>query len=121
MSLDGYPIGEEDIEVYLGFPQPIQGLFMASKPTTFDSTKRLAFSLTHQEVRRGTIAQKADRSKVWGRKRKFGKEAKAKARKSSKKKREVIRAFIVAALSVGTTSGGSPKCKECGYHHHGAC
>ena len=66
------------------------------------------------------MVHKADLPKEEGRKRKFGKEAKGKARQSSEKKREVIRAFIVAAPSVGTGSGGSPTCKECGYQHRGA-
>lgn len=43
--------------------QPIQGLVMASRQTTYDSAKRLVYNLTKQEIRRGTLVQKADTPK----------------------------------------------------------
>lgn len=40
--------------------QPIQGLVTAFRPTNYDSAKRLAFTLTNQVIRLGTIVLKID-------------------------------------------------------------
>lgn len=40
------------VEMYIwGFVQPIQGLVTTSRPSTYDSAKRLAFRLIKQEIR----------------------------------------------------------------------
>lgn len=73
---------DKKIEKYIGgLSLPIQGLVSASKPTTFDSTNILAFSMTNQEDHCGTIVQKADLPKVEGRKSMFVKDSKGKDRK----------------------------------------
>lgn len=75
---------EKNVERYIwGLPQPIKGLFIASKPTTFYSNKRLAFILSYQEIRRGMMVQKTNIPKVEGRKWMVGKESKKKAKKPS--------------------------------------
>lgn len=43
-----------------GLVQPIKGLVTASRPSTYDSSKRLAFNLTNQEIRRGNMVQRAN-------------------------------------------------------------
>lgn len=57
-----------------GFPQPIQGLVTASKPTMYDSVKWMTFSLTNQEIRRSTMIQKDDLPTTGYNKRKFRKD-----------------------------------------------
>lgn len=109
------------IERYIwGLPHPTQGLFTTSKPTTYDSAKRLAFSLTNQEIHRGTMVQKVDLPKMENMKRKFGKEFKRKARKPIEKKREAVQAFAVMTTSARTTIGSSSRCNQCRYQHTGA-
>lgn len=51
------------IERYiLGLVQLIQGLVIASKPTSYDSSKRLAFNLINQKIIQSTKVQKDDLS-----------------------------------------------------------
>ena len=63
---------------------------------------------------------RADLLKVEDRKLKFGKGSKGKARKQTKKKQEVIQAFMVSTLSIETITRSSPRCNECRCHCNGA-
>lgn len=67
---------DKNVERYIwGLSHSIQGLVTASKPTTYDSAKRLDFNLKNQKACHGTMVQKDDLPRVEGKKRKFGKES----------------------------------------------
>lgn len=73
-----------------GLPQPIERLVPASKLTTNDSAKRVAFSLTNQEIRCGTTVQKDDLQMRRSNKRKVGRDTGVKVRRPLGKKHEVV-------------------------------
>lgn len=73
------------IERYIWeLPQPIQGLVTASKPTSYDSAKRLAFNLTNEEICRYTTVQKANVPNIGSKKINFGRDSKGQGNNSRK-------------------------------------
>ena len=54
-----------------GLASPVQGLVTASIPSTFDNAKQLAYQLTEQCIRQGTMAPPAEKNHVGSTKRKF--------------------------------------------------
>lgn len=67
------------------------------------------------------MVQKADHPKTEGKKRKFEKESKGRAKQPSEKRQEAVQAYAVTTTPAGTTTGGIPMCNHCRYHHTSAC
>ena len=114
------------IERYIwGLAPQIQGMVTASRPSTFDSAKRIATHLTNQAVRQGTMTSKNYSPAKGTKKKKFWHDNKGNSQQFPRKKQETITAYVASAPANPTprqTYGGSlPKCKQCNFHHTGPC
>ena len=114
------------IERYIwGLAPQIQGMVTASRPTTFDSAKRIATHLTTQAIRQGTMTPKNDPPARGGDKRKYWSNNRGNSQQFPRKKQETGTAYAAPApanRNAQKTYGGDlPRCKQCGLHHTGGC
>ncbi|XP_023741612.1 uncharacterized protein LOC111889700 [Lactuca sativa] len=91
-------------------------MVIASKHTTYDSTKRIAHQLTLTEIQGAVVVSKAESPKSGTNKRQFNGKY---PRKSSKKRQEVATNY--AATVVETLQPKSAWCNQCNRHHPGDC
>ncbi|XP_023760065.1 uncharacterized protein LOC111908470 [Lactuca sativa] len=101
------------IERYIwGLASQIKGMVIASKPTTYDITKRIAQQLTLTEIQGAIVVSKAKSPKSGTNKRMFnGKNPK----KSSEKRQEVATNY--EATIAETPQSKSAWCNHCNHHH----
>lgn len=98
----------KNMERYIqGLLQPIQGLDTTSKPTKYDSAKRLDFNLTNQEIHQYTMIQKAELPKSKSRKR----ESEGDSKQST----------FPLPMSLRQYVGDLPLCNESHYRHICQC
>ncbi|KAI3494636.1 hypothetical protein L1887_40553 [Cichorium endivia] len=114
------------IERYIwGLAPQIQGMVTSSRPTTYDSAKRIAHQLTEQAIRQGNMAQKPDPPRGGENKRKFGGKKKGKYQQGPQKKQETVAVFAATTPTVPARpkqyAGPLPKCAKCPFHHNGPC
>ena len=94
------------IERYIwGLASQIKGMVIASKPTTYDSTKRIAHQLTLTEIQGTEVVSKAESPKSRTNKRKFNR----KNPKQSSEKRQEVATNYAATTAVPT----QPKSSWC--------
>ena len=87
------------IERYIwGLASQIKGMVIASKPTTYDSTKRIAHQLTLTEIQGTEVVSKAESPKSRTNKRKFNR----KNPKQSSEKRQEVATNYAATTAVPT-------------------
>ncbi|XP_023759578.2 uncharacterized protein LOC111908001 [Lactuca sativa] len=105
------------IEQYIwGLASQIKGMVIASNPTTYDSTKRIAHQLALTEIQGTVVVSKAESPKYKTNKRKFnGKNPK----QSFEKRKEVATNY--AATTAVPTQPKSSWCNQCNHHHPGDC
>ena len=105
------------IERYIwGLASQIKGMVIASKPTTYDSTKRIAHQLTLTEIQGTEVVSKAESPKSRTNKRKFNRKN---PKQSSEKRQEVVTNY--AATIAVPTQPKSSWCNQCNRHHPGDC
>ncbi|XP_023754914.2 uncharacterized protein LOC111903370 [Lactuca sativa] len=105
------------IERYIwGLASQLKGMVLASKPTTYDSTKRIAHQLTLTEIQGIEVVSKDESPKARTNKRKFNK----KNPKQSSEKRQEGATNYVATTAV-PTQPKSAWCNHCNRHHPGDC
>ncbi|XP_052627224.1 uncharacterized protein LOC128133733 [Lactuca sativa] len=115
---------DRKIERYIwGLASPVQGLVTTSKPSTFDSAKQLAYQLTGQCVRQGTMNPPAEKKNTGGTNRKFHGETKE---DSNHHKVEPEPLAVYAAVTNTPTPtksyyGTLPHCIKCNFHHVRNC
>ncbi|KAL4564493.1 hypothetical protein LXL04_028557 [Taraxacum kok-saghyz] len=114
------------IERYIwGLAPQIQSLVTASGSTTFVSVKNIAFRLTDQGVRHGTMVQKVELHRRDDNKRKLWGKSKGNQRQAPHKKQETITAYaattVMAPNQQKQYSGTLPKCNKCNFHHTEPC
>ncbi|XP_023769594.1 uncharacterized protein LOC111918168 [Lactuca sativa] len=89
-------------------------MVIASKPTTYDSTKRIAHQLTLTEIQGTKVVLKAESPKSRTNKRKFNRKN---PKQSSEKRQEVATNY--AATTAVPTQPKSSWCNQCNRHHPG--
>ncbi|KAI3790531.1 hypothetical protein L2E82_03636 [Cichorium intybus] len=106
-----------------GLASPVQGLVTASKPTTFDSAKQLAYQLTEQCIRQGTMTPQMEKNQTESTKRKFHGKSKGnfKHHKPKSEPVTVYAAITNTPTSFKPYSGKLPHCTKCNFHHVGNC
>nr|KAJ0184621.1 hypothetical protein LSAT_V11C900497140 [Lactuca sativa] len=107
------------IERYIwGLSSQINGMVIASKPTTYDSAKHIAHQLTNTEIQVGFIAESPESETN---KRKFN----GKNHKQSSEERQDVRTNYAATTAIPTQpqqyKGKVLKCTQCNRHHLGNC
>nr|KAJ0217154.1 hypothetical protein LSAT_V11C300141710 [Lactuca sativa] len=118
------PSEDKKIERYIwGLTSPLQGLVTASEPSTFDSAKQLAYQLTEQCIRQGTMDPPVEKNYARSAKRKFYGKSKGDS-KHHKAEPELV--VVYAAITNTPTLAKSytrtqPHCIECNFHHIGNC
>ena len=109
------------IERYIwGLVQPILGLVMASRPTTYDSANRLAFTLTNQVIRQGNLVIKTYLPRSENSKRKHDKDS----GQVAWKKQDLGKVFVANILSptpLRQYAGDLLLSNKWNYHYTGAC
>lgn len=120
----------KNLERYIcGLDTTIQGLVTDSRPTTYNSAKRLAFSLTNQEIGRDTLVQQADILTYGEKKRNSGNGFKGNSNQTPSKRHETIKLYaanptsasVAAPAPQGQYAGKHPKRNLCHLHHSGNC
>ncbi|KAL7598104.1 hypothetical protein Lser_V15G22439 [Lactuca serriola] len=118
------PSEDKKTERYIwGLASPVQGLITASRPSTFDSAKQLAYELTEQCIRRGTMAPAKEKNQTGNSKRKFQGKPKGnfKHRKRNPEPVTVYAAVTTTPTPIKPYAGTLPRCPKCNYHHVGDC
>ncbi|XP_052623234.1 uncharacterized protein LOC128128407 [Lactuca sativa] len=105
------------IERYIwGLASQIKGMVIASKPTTYDSTKRIAHQLTLTKIHGTEVVSKAESPKARTNKRKFNKKN---PKQSSEKRQEVATDY--ATTTTIPTQPKSTWCNHCNRQHPCDC
>lgn len=111
----------KNVERYIwGLVQPIQGLVTTSRPTTYNSAKRLAFTLTNQVIRKGNVVIKTGLPGSGNSKIKLDEDSK----QVTWKKQDLGKVYIATILRptpLRQYAEDLPICNKCNYHHMGAC
>nr|KAJ0204472.1 hypothetical protein LSAT_V11C500256240 [Lactuca sativa] len=96
----------------------IKGMVIASKPTTYESAKRIAYQLTSTEIQVGFITESPESGKN---KRKFN----GKNPIQSSEERQDVATNYAATTTIPVQTrkyvGTFPCCTQCNHHHLGNC
>nr|KAJ0212690.1 hypothetical protein LSAT_V11C400190330 [Lactuca sativa] len=107
------------IERYIwGLASQIKGMVIASKPTTYDSAKRIAHQLTSTEIQVGFIAESPESGTN---KRKFNRKNRI---QSSEERQDVASNYAdrtTIPIQLRMYAGKLPLCTQCNCHHLGNC
>ena len=109
----------------LGLAPEIQGMVVASRPTTFLSAKTIAQRLLDHVVLPVSVVKRSEPPQGGDNKRKRGDKRRGNPRQDFQKKPQTVTVF---AATVPTTpappkayTGNLPLCNKCNFHHIGEC